>query len=205
MVSESWKAIFRQVIAFDSSRVDSRVAFRNTIGVSCSLLAGFLMGQPLAGTVIALGALIVSYSDRRDPYISRARRMLSSSALCTVTVFIAGFLIKDRLIAAIVATGWAFMAGMLVAIDATVADLGIFSFVMFLVFAGQHLTFDKALALSAMTLAGGLLQTFLTLLYWPIRGLNPERQELGKLFFELAKLAEMPVRSKEEILPAAFR
>src|SRR5512143_2934833 len=145
MVSESMKAIFRQVIAFDSSRVDPRVAFRNTIGVSACLLMGFLMGQPLAGTVMALGALIVSYSDRRDPYISRARRMLSSSALCAVTVFIAGFLIKSHLIAAFVAIGWAFAAGMLVAIDATVADLGIFSFVMFLVFAGEHLSFDKAL------------------------------------------------------------
>jgi hypothetical protein len=50
------------------------------------VITGIAQGNASAGVVGALGALNVSYSDSRDPYITRARRMLFSSVLVGVAV-----------------------------------------------------------------------------------------------------------------------
>src|SRR6266481_4078369 len=187
------RAFWRALTRFDSSKLSPHMALRNSIGVVLPLIAGFVLDMPRGGLVVASGALNVAYSDGSDPYPQRAKRMLSSSVLCAVGVLCGALSGNHNVAAVIIATVWAFAAGMFVALGSTAADLGVISLVILLIYAAQPLTTDQALISSALALAGGLLQTALSVALWPVRRYEPERRALAALFLELARAAEQPL------------
>jgi len=94
-----------------------------------------------------------------------------------------------------VAAAWAFIAGMLVAVGTTAADVGVISLVLLVVYAAQPLTPRQALEAGGLALCGGLLQTALSIALWPVRRYDPERRALGHLFLELADSAGQPTQA----------
>ncbi len=90
------------------------------------LIAGYALGMPRGGLVVASGALNVSYSDGSDPYPRRAKRMVGSAVLCAVAVFAGAVSGPYSALAIAMATMWAFAAGMMVALGTTASDLGVF-------------------------------------------------------------------------------
>jgi uncharacterized membrane protein YccC len=189
------RAFWRVLTNFDSSKMSVSRALRNSFGVAIPLVAGYALGLPRGGLVIASGALNVAYSDGSDPYIERAKRMLSSSFLCALAVFAGAISGKHYAIAVAVAAAWAFAAGMLVSISPAAGDLGIISLVSLLIYSAQKLTPHQAALSGVLALAGGLFQTFLSLALWPVQRYEPERRALGTFYFELAQIAEKTPQS----------
>jgi uncharacterized membrane protein YccC len=192
----------RPMFTFDFAKMDLWVALRGSVGIVIALTVGLLIGKPAAGLLVGLGALVVSYSDGPDPYRYRARRLLASTVLCGAAVFLGAESIRIHVVlAGALAACWAFAAGMAVLFGATAADLGAFSLVMFIIFAVEPLSSERALTYSGLILAGGFLQTGLSLILWSLRRYEPERRELGKLFIELAGLGTFLTRPQD--VPAA--
>src|SRR5471030_714199 len=96
---EAISAFWQILTHFDSTKLSTHRAFRNAVGVVLPLVAGFPLGMPRGGLVVASGALNVSYSDGSDPYSERARRMLASSVVCAVAVFTGAISGKHQVIA----------------------------------------------------------------------------------------------------------
>jgi uncharacterized membrane protein YccC len=186
------KALWRIVTHIDRSKINPWQALRNTIGVVAPLIVGFAMGTPRGGLAVASGALNVSYSDGSDPYARRAKRMLTSTAWCSIAVLLGGSTAHSNTIAVMVATVWAFAAGMLVSLGTTATDVGVISTVVLLVYSAQALTPLQALQAAGLALAGGLLQIILSIALWPVRRYEPERRSLAALYFELARMATRP-------------
>jgi uncharacterized membrane protein YccC len=189
------RAFWRGLTRFDSSKLNPYMALRNSIGVVLPLIVGFALNMPRGGLVVASGALNVAYSDGSDPYAQRARRMLSSSVLCAVGVLCGALSGHHNVAAVIIATVWAFAAGMFVAAGTTAADLGVISLVILLIYSAQPLTTHQALISSALALSGGLLQTALSVALWPVQRYEPERRALAELFLELARAAQQPLNA----------
>src|SRR5437879_2674639 len=189
------RAFLRVLTRFDSSKLSPYMALRNSIGVVLPLIVGFALNTPRGGVVVASGALNVDYSDGSDSYAQRAKRMLSSSALCALAVLLGALSGNHNVAAVIIATVWAFAAGMFVAAGTTAADLGVISLVILLIYSAQPLTTDQALISSALALGGGLLQTALSVALWPVQRYEPERRALAALFLELARAAEQPLNA----------
>ncbi|OLE47457.1 MAG: hypothetical protein AUG46_06445 [Acidobacteria bacterium 13_1_20CM_3_58_11] len=187
------RAFWRVLTRFDSSKVSPYLAMRNSVGVLLPLAAGFALNMPRGGVVVASGALNAAYSDGNDPYAQRAKRMLSSSVLGALAVLLGPLSGSHHAAAVIIATLWAFAAGMFVAAGATAADLGVVSLVTLLIYAAQPLTSHQALISSALALGGGLLQTALSVALWPVRRYEPERRALASFFLALARSAEQPL------------
>jgi uncharacterized membrane protein YccC len=187
------RAFWRVLRRFDSSKLAPYMALRNSIGVLLPLIAGFALNMPRGGVVVASGALNVAYSDRSDPYAQRAKRMLSSSVLCALGVLLGALSGSHNAAAVIIATLWAFAAGMFVAAGTTAADLGVISLVTLMIYSAQPLTPQQALISSALALGGGLLQTTLSVALWPVQRYEPERRALATFFLELARAAEQPL------------
>src|SRR6266436_7543609 len=192
------RAFWRVLTRFDSSKLSPYLALRNSMGVLLPLAAGFALNMPRGGVVVASGALNVAYSDGSDPYAQRAKRMPSSSVLCALAVLLGALSGNHNAAAVIIATLWAFAAGMFVAVGITAADLGAISLVTLLIYAAQPLTTRQALISSALALGGGLLQTALSVALWPVRRYEPERRALAKFFVELAHAAEHPLSARSE-------
>ncbi|HTC67096.1 MAG TPA: FUSC family protein [Candidatus Acidoferrum sp.] len=162
------------------------------MGVVLPLIAGFALHMPRGGLVVASGALNVSYSDGSDPYSARLRRMLASSVICAVAVFVGAGSGKHVVLSVMLAAVWAFIAGMFVAVGGAAPDLGVISLVTLLIYAAQHLTPREAAISGVLALAGGLLQTALSVALWPVRRYDPERRALEKFYLELANTAAAP-------------
>ena len=173
------KNFWRILTRFDSSKLQPYLALRNTAGVVLPLIVGYALGEPRGGLSVAIGALNVSYSDGSDRYAARARRMLLSSVLCAVAVFVGAISGRSHLMAAASASGWAFVAGLVISISTTAGDLGVISTVSLLVYAAQPLTPRQAALSGLLALGGGLFQTGLSIAMWPVRRYEPERRALA--------------------------
>jgi hypothetical protein len=183
------QAFWQILTLFDSTKLSSHRAFRNALGVVLPLIAGFVLHMPRGGLVVASGALNVSYSDGSDPYSIRVRRMLASSVICAVAVFVGAVSGKHVALSVALAAIWAFIAGMFVAVGRAAPDLGIISLVTLLIYAAQHLTPREAGISGVLALAGGLSQTALSAALWPVRRYDPERRVLASFYRELANRA----------------
>ena len=186
------QALWQIVTHVDHSKINVAQALRNTLGVVAPLLLGQNLGMPRGGLAMASGALNVSYSDGSDPYQKRARRMLASTAWCSIAVLLGGLTAHSNVLSVATATAWAFMAGMLVALGTTAADVGVISTVVLVVYAAQPLTPRQASEAAGLALCGGLLQILLSIALWPVRRYEPERRSLAALYAELGRIATHP-------------
>jgi uncharacterized membrane protein YccC len=186
------RSLWRALIRFESGKIATEVAVRNTIGFTLAVSLGTLLASPSTGALAGLGALNVSYSDGRDPYSLRARRMLLSALLCAITVFLGAISAHNDIAAIAVAALWAFFAGMVVALGTTAGDLGAITLVTLVVFAAKPLPPLQALGAASVAFGGGLLQTLLSILLLPIRRYGPERRIIADIFGELARMAKSP-------------
>jgi uncharacterized membrane protein YccC len=184
----AWNAFVATLKNFETTKINSRwMAMRNAIAVALPLAIGELLGNALGAVAISTGALNVAYSDGRDPYRQRARRMLTWSILGALGVFV-GCISGRYHVAAIPVTAiWAFVGGMCIATSSRAGDLGLNTLVMVIVFSARAaLSPLYALETALLVLGGGLLQTTLALLFWPVHRYEPERRAVGSAYRTLA-------------------
>jgi uncharacterized membrane protein YccC len=183
-----WNALTR----FDSGKIVPEIAIRNTIGFIAAVVIGTVLGSPSAGVVAGTGALNVSYSDSRDPYALRARRMMISALLGGIAVAVGSLSGHSNVVAVLVAMLWAFASGMLVALGTSAGDLGVITLVTLVVFAARPLPPVLALQTGMNAFGGAMLQVLLSIAPWPWRRYEPERRIVASLYAALAGMARAP-------------
>ena len=171
------------------------VALRNAIGVAAPIAVGVALGSPVPGVAAGLAALQVSYSDNAGPYRQRAKRMLAATVLGAFAVLAGGLAIRHPALAGALILVSGFIAGLVVCLGDTAENLGVLTLVTLIIYAAQPLTGREALLSSLLAVVGGLLQTCLALLFWPIHRYRPERRELSALYRELSQAAITPAIS----------
>jgi uncharacterized membrane protein YccC len=187
-----WSMFWRLVTRYEGDKIAPWIALRNAIGIVLSLAGAAAAGSPAAGLIMATGALNVSFSDSDDPYVKRAGRMLAASVLVGLAVYFGALCAGAPRLAVSLITVWAFAAGMLVAIHATAADLGLITLATLVVFSAEGRPPGNPAASGVLAMSGALLQTGLALALWPLRRYEPERRVLGNLYLELSHLAGSP-------------
>src|SRR5438270_5186895 len=185
----AWSAFKQSLVRFDTTKLTPWVAVRNTIGFALPLALGYIFGYPNAGLAAATGALDVSYSDKDDPYLFRVRRMITASVFVSLAVFFGCLSGGHHILAIAISALGAFAAGMLVALSPTAADVGLITLVTLVVYQAIPRTPEVAASASLLALGGGLLQTLITMLLWPVRKYAPARRTLAQLYWELARAA----------------
>ena len=178
----AWASLWQTIVRFQKEKVSPWMALRNALGVGLTLAAGIAYGSVPGGLILATGALNVAFSDGQEPYIIRGRRMLASSVLVGTAVFAGSLCAHHNVIAVVVATAWAFVAGLLVALGPTAADLGSVSLVVLVVYAAVPMSPEKAALSGFLAFMGGVFQTLLAVAFWPIDRYAPERRALGDFY-----------------------
>ena len=186
--SAFWNALTR----FDAKKIVPEIAIRNSVGVVAAIAIGAALSSPSAGIVTGTGALNVSYSDSRDPYIIRLRRMLVSAILCAIAVTAGSLSGHSNITAVTAAVLWAFASGMLVALGTIAGDLGVITLVTLVVFAARPLPPLEAVETGLNAFGGALLQVLLSIAPWPWRRYEPERRIITSLYAALAGMARSP-------------
>lgn len=195
--ASAWSSFWHNVTRFQRDKITPWIALRNTAGVAIPLVAGSLLGMPRAGLAFATGALNVSFSDSHEPHVRRSRRMLAASVLVGLSAFAGGIAGRSGSMITIVTALWAFPAGLVVALGTGAADLAVLSLCLTIVYAAVPLAPEEAAYAGLLALAGGIFQTALSLLFWPLRRYAPVREALGSLFHELARTSALPIEASE--------
>lgn len=190
-----WKLHWQKLARFDKRRMEPLVALRNAIGVALPVAVGVAMGKPTAGLAAAVGALQVSYSDNPGPYRLRARRMIAATLLCSLAVVAGGLAVRSPVLAGVVILFSGFCAGLVACLGETFENLAAISLVTLIIYAVQPLSVRQALLSGLLAICGGLIQTVLALLFWPVQRYGPDRRELSALYLELSQAAITPATS----------
>lgn len=165
------------------------VALRNTAGVVLPLAVGFATGHAVTGLGVAVGALIVMFSDQPAAYRQRLQIIATVSLAAAVSALL-GFVVGAYAPAAIVTVIVAgFIGGLIVVFGPNMARVGMSSMILLVITAGSPLPWRQALAASGLILAGGLLQALISIAAWPLQRYRPERFALVTVYRDLAALA----------------
>src|ERR1700712_905503 len=164
-----WAGFWQTVIRYEGDKITPWLALRNSIGITLPLLFGVITGTLSSTVVITTGALNFSFSDNDDPYIHRARRMLGSSVLVGIAVFLGSMSGHHHWSSILLATVWALGAGILVSVGTVASDLGVISLVTLVVFQASPAPWHRAAISGLLAFGGGLLQTSLSLALWAVR------------------------------------
>ncbi len=198
----AWLAFRQSVVHFDATKMNPWIGLRNALGVALPLFAGIALHSLPGGVVAALGALNVAFRDSDAPYLQRARHMLLASVLMGIAVFAGSVSGRSPLFAVLVAAVWALVAGMMIALSVSASELGVLSLVLLLIYSASPQDPRHAALSGLYAIAGGLLQTLLSLALWPVHRYRPERRALADLYQELARAAVAPPRQADDA-PAA--
>ena len=184
--------LWRTVIRFDAHRVNRWMGVRNALGVALPIAVFIDLGFPAYAVVAGMGALNVAAADGTDAYRSRAARMLASTCLGATAIFLGSLTGHDPALSFALATLWAFATGMLVALGSAAADIGMLSLVSLFIYIARPVSIEQAAWSGVIALGGGLLQTALSILPWPLGRFGPERSVIADFYAALSRAALMP-------------
>ncbi len=188
----AWRSFWQTVFRFQSEKINPWIGFRNTIGLAVPLAIGAALGNVTGGVIGATGALNVSFRDSSSPYPQRARQMLLASLIAGLAVFSGAVAGHYNALALVIVALWTFAAGMLVSIGDAAADVGTMSVVLLVIYGANPMQPKTAVLAGLTAIAGGLLQTALSIASWPFRRYSPERRVLADLYAEMARTAADP-------------
>ena len=178
------------------SQFEGLAALRCAIGVAVPLLVGLAIDQPLVGVFGAAGAVGVGFGSFQGAYRGRAAVMLLAALGMACSVFIGSLAGHSSAATIGVAALWAFVGGLLVALGHGASYVGLQSIVAVLIAGGYPSDLEGAAGRAALVFGGGLVQTFLVVVIWPLRRFAVERRSIAGAFRSLAAYAAMiPARA----------
>ena len=182
------------------SQFEALAALRCAIGVAVPLLIGLAIDQPLVGVFGAAGAVGVGFGSFQGAYRGRAAVMLLAAVGMAFSVFIGSLAGHSTAATIAVAALWAFAGGLLVALGLGASYVGLQSIVAVLIAGGYPSDLEGAAARAALVCGGGLVQTFLVVVIWPLRRFTIERRSIATAYRSLAGYASM-IPAREGIPP----
>jgi uncharacterized membrane protein YccC len=185
----TWRQVAGSALHVEWSQFEGAGALRCTAGVAIPLAAGLLLNQPALSAFGAVGAVSVGFGSFQGAYRSRAAVMISAAVAMGLSV-VAGSLAGHSDVATIaVASIVAFAGSLVVALGPAAGFVGLQAVVAALIASGFPAAPRQAALLGAMVFAGGLAQTLLVALLWPLRRFAAERAAVADAYRSLAGYA----------------
>ena len=188
------------IVTVHWSQFDGVTAIRCAVGVAVPLVVGLALDEPLVGVFGAAGAVGAGFGSFQGAYRSRAMLMLLAAAGMASSVFAGSLAGHSTAATIVVAALWAFGGGLLVALGDGASYVGLQSIVAVLIAGGYPSDLEGAAGRAALVAAGGLIQTLLVVLIWPLRRFAIERRSLAAAYQSLAAYAAM-IPARETIPP----
>jgi fusaric acid resistance family protein len=181
--------ILGSALVVEWSQFEGAAAFRCTVGVALPLVLGLAVGQPAIGAFGAIGAVSVGFGSFQGAYRSRAAVMLFAAAGMALSILLGTLAGHSDGAAIAAAAAWGFAGGFIVALGPSASFVGLQSIVAVLIAGGFPADLRGAAVRAALVLGGGLVQTLLVVMIWPLRRFSAERRSLAAAYRSLASYA----------------
>ena len=199
----------RQILAptlrVEWSQFEGTAALRCTIGVAIPLLAGAAFAEPSISAFGAVGAVSVGFGSFQGTYRSRAAVMVYAAVAMAVSIFVGSLAGLSDSAAIATATAAAFASGMMVALGPAASFVGLQSVVAILIAGGFPDSTAGAAGRALIVFGGGLLQTLLVVMVWPLRRFSAERRTIAAAYRTLSQYAaQLPASGEVAPEPHTF-
>jgi hypothetical protein len=177
-------------VALDRSKIAVGRGLHTALGLALPLAFASATGYVVEGVAVAAGAMLVGFADRGGTYGTRARLMLTTSALVGASTAIGVATGSNDYVAILLMAVWGFAAGFAAVGGPAATIVGLNTALALLIASDFPADVSEALRRAALVLAGGLLQTVLALVIWPVIPRAPEREAVADACRALAEVAE---------------
>lgn len=160
------------------------------IGVALALLAGFAGGTPIYAVAAGIGAFSVGFASLQGVYRTRAATMLGMAFAMAFSTAVASLCSHSAELAILALAVWGFGYGMIAALGPGASAIGVNATTALIIFERYPLPLHVAVMVAVVMFAGGLLQTLLLVILWPIERYPQERHALAGAYRELAQYAQ---------------
>jgi hypothetical protein len=181
--------IVGSAVRIDWSLFEGMAALRCTVGVAIPLMVGLTLRQPSISAFGAVGAVSVGFGSFQGAYRSRAAVMVYAAIAMALSIFVGSVGGHSDLASIVTAAFAAFASGMLVAVGPAAAFVGLQSVVAVLIAGGFPADPGGAALRAVIVLGGGLVQTLLVVILWPLRRFSAERSAIAAAYRSLASYA----------------
>jgi uncharacterized membrane protein YccC len=190
---EQTQQILASTLRSDWTQFEPMAALRCTCGVALPLVLGVASGWPSVGVFGAIGAVSVGFGSFQGAYRGRVAVMLWAAAGMAVSIVLGSLAGHSGIAATLVAALWGFASGLLVALGPAASFVGLQSAIGAIIAQGFTATFSDAFLRGLVVFGGGLVQTLLVVVVWPLRRYPAERAAIGAIYRSLAAYAaEIP-------------
>ncbi|HMC75839.1 MAG TPA: FUSC family protein [Vicinamibacterales bacterium] len=183
------KPILQSAAHTDWSQFEGVAALRCTAGVAIPLFVGLLLREPSVGAFGAIGAVSVGFGSFQGAYRSRAAVMNYAAVAMALALFAGSLAGRSDTAAILAAIVVAFASGLLVAVGPAAAFVALQAAIAVLIAGGFPADARGAAGRAALVLLGGLVQTLLVVIIWPLRRFSAERQTIAAAYRSLADFA----------------
>lgn len=149
-----------------------------------------------------MGAVGVGFGSFQGGYRGRAAVMLLAAIGMALSVFIGSLAGHSTMTTIAVAALWAFGGGLLVALGRGASSVGLQSIVAVVIACGYPSDLGGAFGRAVLVCGGGLVQTLLVVVIWPLRRFAVERRSLAAVYGSLAEYAAT-IPAREALPPEA--
>lgn len=181
--------MFKDASRIDRTTIEPLYALRSTAGVALPLVIALALRHPLSGVSAALGAMCVGFASRQGVYRTRAAVMILTSAGTALGALVGCLTGGDAALNIATTALWGLACAFIAVLGASANAVGLNSLVAFIVFSQFGFTFEQAGQQAALVFAGGLLQTVLLVLVWPLQRFSAERGVLERAYRALGEAA----------------
>jgi len=169
--------------------VDPVYSVRSGLGVVTAILAGYATGVPIYAVAAGMGALSTGFGSLQGLYRTRAATMLQMSAAMAFSTVVAQLCSHSVELTVLALAVWGFGYGMIAALGPGAAAIGVNAVVALVIFEHFPQPAPIAAGCALAMFAGGLLQTLLVVVLWPIQRYPQERKALAAAYRGLADYA----------------
>ncbi|MBD5657364.1 MAG: hypothetical protein IAI50_19610, partial [Candidatus Eremiobacteraeota bacterium] len=173
-------------MAFDVTKVDVGFALRCGIGVGLPLLIGTVTGSLGEGVAAATGALSTGFASLQGVYRTRAATMLFTAFGMALATFLGGLTGGSAVASVALTAAFGYAYGVIASLGPAATVIALNSTVALVLFGHLGLSLTQTLEQSAFVFAGGVLQTVLLVLVWPLGRYEAERRSLAGAYRNLA-------------------
>src|SRR6056297_17510 len=158
------------LLAFDFTGFDWRDALRGALVTAAVTSIPLIQGNPTAAIPLSIGAVFVAISEAGQPFGTRWRTMLGTSAAVMVAGALGSLLSEATWWAIAVTAPVAFVCGLAGALGKRAAVAGLLALVTFAIYVGIPVQMADAAPTAALLGLGGLVQTIATVVMGVLRG-----------------------------------